>query len=207
LKKSTFAAPALALMAALFAQAQSAPSKVGIIQIQNAILGTKDGQKALGDLQARFGPKKAELEKKQNAIAQMQQTLRSGSATMSEDAKNKLVRDIDQGTKSLNRDTEDAQAEVQQAEDKIMQDLGGRIMAVINKYARDNGYSLIIDVSNPQTPVVFAADSIEITKEIIELYDKNAPAATSAAPAARPAAAAPRPAAPAPRPAAPAGKK
>jgi outer membrane protein len=204
LKNSLFVAPALVLAAATLAQAQPAPTKVGIIQIQQAILSTKDGQKALADLQGRFGPKKAELEKKQNAIAQMQQQLRSGSATLSEDAKNKLVRDIDQNTKSLNRETEDAQAEVEQAENKIMQDLGQRIMAVINKYARDNGYALILDVSNPQTPVVFAADTIEITKEIVDLYDKNAPAA--AAPAAKPAAPpAARP--PAAKPAAPATKK
>lgn len=204
MKNSLFVAPALVLAAATLAQAQPAPTKVGIIQIQQAILSTKDGQKALADLQGRFGPKKAELEKKQNAIAQMQQQLRSGSATLSEDAKNKLVRDIDQNTKSLNRETEDAQAEVEQAENKIMQDLGQRIMAVINKYARDNGYALILDVSNPQTPVVFAADTIEITKEIVDLYDKNAPAA--AAPAAKPAA---PPAAkpPAAKPAAPATKK
>ena len=73
-------------------------------------------------------------------------------------------------------------------------------MAVIDKYAKDNGYALILDVSNPQTPVVFAASSIDITREVIDLYDKNAPAATtSAAPApAKPAApAAPKPAAPA----------
>ena len=57
-----------------------APSKVGIIHIQHAILSTKDGQKALADLQARFGPKKAELEKKQNAIAQMQQTAAARAA-------------------------------------------------------------------------------------------------------------------------------
>jgi outer membrane protein len=205
LKNSLFVAPALVLAAATLAQAQPAPTKVGIIQIQQAILSTKDGQKALADLQARFGPKKAELEKKQNAIAQMQQQLRSGSATLSEEAKNKLVRDIDQNTKSLNRETEDAQAEVEQAENKIMQDLGQRIMAVINKYARDNGYALILDVSNPQTPVVFAADTIEITKDIVDLYDKNAPAA-AAAPAAKPAAPpAARP--PAAKPAAPATKK
>lgn len=215
MKKSTFVAPALALAAALFAQAQTAPAKVGIIQIQNAILSTKDGQKALADLQARFGPKKAELEKKQNTIAQMQQQLRSGSATMSEEAKTKLVRDIDQSTKSLNRDTEDAQAEVEQAESKIMQELGQRIMAVINKYSRDNGFALVLDVSSPQTPVVFAADTIDITKEIIDLYDKNAPApitSAPAAPAARPAATSAPPAAhpaaaPAPKPAAPAAKK
>ena len=30
---------------------------------------------------------------------------------------------------------------------KIMQELGGRMMAVINKYAKDKGYSLVLDVS------------------------------------------------------------
>lgn len=195
--------PALALAAALSAPAQTAPSKVGIIQIQEAILRTKDGQKAVNDLQARFGPKKTELEKKQAAIADLQQKLRTGSATLSEEAKNKLIRDIDQQTKSLNRDTEDAQAEVEQAESKIMQELGQRMMAVINKYAVDNGYSLIIDVSNPQTPVVFAAEAINITPAVIELYDKNAPAMSGAAAPA----AAPKPAAPAPKPAAPPAQK
>ena len=125
LKKSTFALPALALTTALLAHAQTAAStKVGIIQIQQAILSTKDGQKAVGELRTRFEPKRTELEKKQANIAAMQEQLRKGSATMSEDAKNKLVRDIDQATKSLNRDTEDAQAEVEQAESKIMQELG-----------------------------------------------------------------------------------
>ncbi len=205
MKKSTFALPALALTTALLAHAQTAAStKVGIIQLQQAILSTKDGQKAVGELRTRFEPKRTELEKKQADIAAKQEQLRKGSATMSEDAKNKLVRDIDQATKSLNRDTEDAQAEVEQSENKIMQELGGRIMAVVDKYAKDNGYALILDVSNPQAPVVFAASSIDITREVIDLYDKNAPAATTSA--APPAAA--KPAAPAaPKPAAPATKK
>ena len=194
MNKSIFLAPLVTLAAAVTAHAQApAPGKVGIIQIQSAILSTKDGAKAMADMQGRFGPRKEGLDKKQNEIAQMQNQLRAGSATMSEEARTKLARDIDQQTKALNRDTEDAQAEVQQAEDKIYQGLGQRLMVVINKYARDNGYSLIMDVSNPQTPVVFAADSIDITKDIIELYDKNPPAA--AAPEA-PAAA--KPAAPAP---------
>ncbi|HWQ55622.1 MAG TPA: OmpH family outer membrane protein [Bryobacteraceae bacterium] len=206
MKNSIFVVPVLALTAALFAQAQPAPSKVGIIQIQRAILDTKDGQKAVAELKARFDPKRVELEKKQAAIAELQQKLRSGSATLSEDAKNKLVRDIDQQTKDLNRSTEDAQAEVEQAENRVMQELGQRLMAIVNKYAVDNGYTVIIDVSNPQTPVVFAAEAADVTKQVTELYDKNAPAMGTAAPAARPAAPAPKPAAPAPKPASPAKK-
>ena len=199
-------APALALGIALLAQAQSAatPTKVGIIHIQNAILSTKDGQKAANDLQAKFAPKKADLDKKQSAIQQLQEQLRKGSNTLSEDAKQKLMRDIDQQTKSLNRDTEDAQAELDQEQAKIMQQLGQRIMAVIDKYAKDNGYALILDVSSPQTPVLYAANGIEITKEIIDLYDKHSPATTSAAPSPAPASPASAPAAGQPAAAAPA---
>jgi outer membrane protein len=80
----------------------------------------------------------------------------------------------------------------------------------IDKYAKDSGYSLILDVSNPNTPVLYASNTIDITKEIIDLYDKNAGAlpTTSAAPpnAARPPAAPAGTQRPALTPAAPAKK-
>jgi len=186
---------ASALGAAMLAQAQTGATpqtKVGIIAFQNAIIGTKDGQKAAADLTTRFGPRKSELEKKQSTIAQLQDQLRKGSNTMSEEAKQKLMREIDQTTKSLNRETEDAQAELDQEQNKIMQELGQRIIAVIDKYAKENGYTLIVDVSSQQTPVIYAANGIDITQDIIALYDKNPPSAgPSPKPAAPPAAAKP----------------
>jgi outer membrane protein len=126
---------------------------------------------------------------------------------MSAEQKEKLMRDIDQKTKALNRDTEDAQAELDQEQSKIMQELGQRIYAVIDKYSKDKGYSLILDVSSQQTPVLFASNDIDITSDIVKLYDQNSPAAgtssgtaTHAAPAApKPTSAAPpKPSAPAP---------
>jgi outer membrane protein len=191
-KRKLLVLPALGLGCILSAGAQTA-GKFGVINIQSAIVSTKDGQKAAGEIQGRFTPKKADLDKRQADIGQLQDQLNRGRNTLSEEARQKLVRDIDQKTKTLNRDTEDAQAELSQEEQKIMNELGGRIMAVIDKYAKDNGFSLILDVSSPQTPVLYASNTIDITKEIIDLYDKNAPAA--AAPAASGASGAPPPAA------------
>jgi outer membrane protein len=207
-KSTSFILPALGLALVVSAGAQST-AKVGVINIQSAIVSTKDGQKAANEIQTRFNPKKAELDKRQGDIGQLQDQLNRGRNTLSEDARNKLVRDIDQKTKALTRDTEDARAELDQDEQKIMNELGGRIMAVIDKYAKDNGYTLILDVSSPQTPVLYASNTIDITKDIIDLYDKNAPAATSGTgtpsgtSAARPAMPRPTPAAPKPAPAAP----
>ena len=196
---SFLAAAAIALPA--LAQ-QSAPSKVGIIHIQNAIISTKDGQKAAAELQGKFEPKRKDLESRQSEIASLQQKLAQGSNTMAETARLTLTRDIDQKTKALNRATEDAEAEFQQEQGKILNELGQRLLQVIDKYARDNGYTLILDVSSPQTPVLYAATGTDVTKDIIELYDKNAPSANVApvsGAAAKPAT--PPPAAPSAKPA------
>ena len=185
MKKNFVVFPALVLGMAAMAHAQT-PAKVAIIHVQNAILQTKDGQKAASELQGRFAPKKAGLEKKQADIAALQDTLRKGSATMSEEAKAKLMRDIDANNKSLQRDTEDAQADLDAEQGKIMQELGNKVMAVLEKYATANGYALVLDVSNPQTPVLWASQTIDITGDIVKLYDQANPG-TGAPAAAKPA--------------------
>ena len=112
--------------------------------------------------------------------------MKKGSATMSDEAKSKLARDIDSNQKSLQRDSEDFDADVQQEEGKIMQDLGQKMMDVIIKYATQNGFSMVLDVSNQQTPVLWADPSADITTEIIKLYDQAHPAAPARRPLPRP---------------------
>lgn len=204
MKSKLYTAPILLLAATLVAQAQT--GKVAVINIQGAIVSTKDGQKAASELDAKTQPKKKELEQKQNEINGLQDQFNKGQNTLSDATKNDLYKSIESKKKSLQRDVEDAQAELEEDQQKILQQLGQKMMAVIERYARDNSYTLVVDVSNPQTPVLYASPSIDITKEIVELYDKSAAAmsAPAAAPKAAPAptgsaapTAAPRPPAPA----------
>ena len=200
--KKVFLWPVLALAATLTVQAQT---KVAAINIQAAIIGTKDGQKAAAELNSKMQPKKRELEQRQNDINAMQDQLNKGQNTMSEAAKTDLYKNIEAKKKTLQREVEDAQADLEADQNKLMQQLGQKIVAVIERYAKDNGYSMVVDVGNPNTPVIYASPSVEITKEVIELYDKasaTAPAPTTSAPKA-PAA---TPAAPKPAPAKPAGQ-
>jgi outer membrane protein len=180
LNKNLVVFPALVLGFAALAQAQGlppTPSKVAIIHVQNAILSTKDGQKAATDLQTSFLPKQTEIEKRRTEIAALQEQLRKGNATMAEEAKATLMRDIDAKNKVLTRETEDAQADLDSSQGKIMQELGNKMMAVIEKYSNQNGYALVLDVSNPQTPVLWAASAIDITNDIVKLYDQANPGA------------------------------
>jgi outer membrane protein len=181
-RKSVYvAASVLALGSASLAQSPNQPTKVGIINIQAAMASTQEGQKAAADLQQRYEPKRKELEKKQSEIQALRDQLSRGSNTMSDEAKLALQRDIDQKTKAYNRDAEDAQADYQADEDRILQGFFEKMQVVIDKYARDNNYALILDISSQQSPVIYATNSIDITNDIVALYDKNAPVAQPAA--------------------------
>ena len=190
--KSSIVAPIAAVFfMAAGAFAQQSPTKVGVISIQGAIVGTKDGQKASQELDSKFVPKKKEFDTRQNEIAQLQDQYSKGGNLMADDKRNQLAREIDEKKKRLERDMQDAQEELQSEQQKVLQSLGQRMLAVIEKYAKDNGYTMILDVSNPNTPVLYASSGIDITQDIVQLYDKTStnggptttPTATTPAPA------------------------
>jgi outer membrane protein len=173
-----------------WAQTAPSPNKVGVIHFEGAISSTQQGQKALTDLATRYEPKKKELEKRQTDLSAKRDQLAKGATTMSEEAKQKLTTDIDQSTRVLSRDLDDAQNDYQQDVNRLLQDFYPRIKAILDKYAKDNGYSVILDIGAEQTPVVYMSDAVDMTTEIVALYDKAnpLPAGAAATPPAKPAA-------------------
>jgi outer membrane protein len=192
-------APLLALGCSLsaFAQAQ----KIAVIDMQSALLGTKDGQKAAGELKAKFTPKEQDFQKRQSDLQAKQEQLRKTENTISDEAKGTLTRDIEALGRNLQRDTEDAQQDLQAEQQRLLGDLSQRMNQVLGKYANEKQLTLVMDVSGQPNNVLFASSAIDITRDIIALYDQAAPSTPTLAPPA----AAPKPPATslAPRPAAP----
>ena len=174
---------ALSLTLALACQAQT---KLATININSALAGTRDGQKAVAQLNAKQAAKSKEFEQKQNEIVTLQDQLNKGINTLSDAAKNALLASIATQKKTVQRELEDAQADFQTDEQKILRELGEKILAVVRRYAHDNGYTMVMDVGSDTSPVLYASTGTDITKEIIELYDKSA--APPPAPANKPSA-------------------
>ncbi|MBI4892828.1 MAG: OmpH family outer membrane protein [Acidobacteria bacterium] len=203
LKNVGLGALALALSAATLA-AQT-PTKVAIINIQGAILATKDGTKARDAMRVRFEPRAKDLEGRNAEIQKLREQITKGANTMSAENREKITREIDDKQKKLQWDSEDMQNELQQEEGKLINEIGQRMIQVIDEYSKGQGFAIVLDVSTQQSPVLWAANGIDITQQIVEGYDKKfgagaAPGSTPAAPAAKPAA---PPATSAPKPAAP----
>lgn len=173
---------------------EPAPVKVGIIAIQQAIAATNEGKKDLDALQQRFSPKQAEFKNLNDEIEKLKTQLQTQGDKLSDEAKGTMARNIDTRQKTLQRNVQDAQEEYQQAQQEIFSRIGGKMGPILEKYALKNGYGVILDVSNPQTPVLYASETTNITKEIVDAYNAQSPA--SPAPKASGAVTRPQPAAP-----------
>jgi outer membrane protein len=159
--------------------------RIATIFAQNAIVSTQEGQKAAGALAAKYDPKRRDFESKQAALQALRDRLKRGVATMSTAAKDELNRTIDAKYTELKRLGEDIQSQVDEEQGNLLQTLGEKLVKVIDQYALDHGLAVVLDVSPQQSPVIWAAPGIDITSEIVRLYDKVHPAA--AAPPAVPA--------------------
>lgn len=173
------------------APAAAGPLKIGVLDAERALAGTKDGQKAQAALEQKLGPKYQELQKMNTDIQDLQKKLDQGGNTMAAATKADLQNSIQTKTRTFQRAQQDFQDEDQKQRSLVLADLYSKMQEVITKYANDNGYSLILNVAQENTPVLWVSNQIEITQAIIEAYDKAAPVAPKAATPAKPPAATP----------------
>ena len=166
--------------------AQGAPAsspagnKVAIVNIQDAIANTNEGKKELDALQQKFSPKQAELKTQNDDVENLKKQLQAQSDKLSDDERGNRIKTLEIKQKALQRNFEDAQNEFQQAEQEVVNRLGKKMLDVLEKYAKNNGYAMVLDVSNPQTPVLYASPGANITKELVDAYNTEVPVAASA---------------------------
>src|ERR1700737_2378011 len=204
--KGTWAALAiifLAPLAGIRAQstggaAASAPAKIAVLNVRNAIVATAEGKQAQAQLQSQFAPKQNELQSTQKQIEDLQRRLSEGARTLSEDEKAKLQRQGELLSRRLQRDNDGLTEELNAAQGEIVDGIGRKLLDVLDRYARENGYTAVLDTSAQGSPVIYGSSQADITQEVVRLYDQAYPVKGGAPAASAPA---PKPATPAPAPA------
>ena len=187
----------------------SAGTKVVTINIEQAIFCTNEGRRDFEALSKKLEPKQTELKGKNDEIESLKKQLNTQGDKLNEEARNNLVKQIEAKQKVLDRDVQDAREEAQNQQNEIAQRILQKMAPVIQKYASENGYGVLLDTSAPwpQGPVIPLSDSLDVTKGVVEAYNAQSGVpvpATSAAPAKTPAA---KPAIPAAKPATPPASK
>jgi outer membrane protein len=148
-------------------------NKVGIINIQGAILASNEGRRDLEALDKKFDPKRTELQNLNKEIDDLKKQLSTQGDKMNEDARGTLVRSLETKQKAMQRASEDAQNEYQQQQAEIAQRILQKMAPLIDKFAKDNQYAVLMDVSQPwpQGPVLWFGANADVTKQVVDLYN------------------------------------
>jgi outer membrane protein len=161
----------VALVLAAAACSLSAQVKVAIINSQLAVTETAEIKKAQGEMEAKFKPRQAEVEKLQKEIASLQGQLQSGQGKLTPQAEQSIQIQGQRRQRELQRLTEDLQADVERERNEILQRVGGRMQEVVRKLAEERTLDVVVDVSN----TVYFKPALEMTKDATAAYDKAYP--------------------------------
>ena len=175
-------------------------TKVGTINIEQAVVGTNEGQRDFEALRKKLEPKQNELKSQNDELEGLQKQLQQQGDKLNEDARATLVKQIETKKKSFDRSVQDAQEDAQNQQKEIFQRILQKMAPVIVKHAQDTGYGMIVDTSNPwpQSPILWYGDGGDITKAVVDLYNTQSGVPAPTAAGATPKPAAPKPAAPKP---------
>jgi Skp family chaperone for outer membrane proteins len=170
---------------------QAIPAKIALISFEQAVFATNEGQRAVQDIQKKYEPKKQAIDSQAQEVDSLKKQLQSAPSTLSDAERAAKLKAIDSKEKALNREAEDAQnsyqADLQEAYGKVAQ----KVSLSLKKYVTDNGYTILLDISNQQTNNVMwvnPKENIDITEAVVNAYNASsgvaapAPAAPSATP-------------------------
>ena len=159
---------------AVFAQTP----KVALINLEQALVSTTDGLNAEKKLDAQFAPRKAAIEQKHRELIALQDKLDRGG--LSDEEHKNLAEEIDEKSDAVDRETTQADADLEQAQRKTLHELGPKLVAVVVRYAKQHGYDMVFDISSSDLPRLYSEDSTDITKEVVDEYEKSAKSAAGA---------------------------
>jgi outer membrane protein len=204
MKRTLVLAAALASGIALSAAAQTlpapsaapepaGPAKIAVIAFQAAVAKTNEGQRDFAVLKTKYAPQEEQLKKLSDEIDAQSKQLQAQSDKLSDAELASRSQSIEDKKKQLQRGSEDAQSAVNNEMQEIYNRVAAKVYDVMVAYVRQQGYTLVLDVSAQENPVLYANDSTNITQAVIDAY--NTKSGVSAPPPDAPAAPAPKPAA------------
>lgn len=184
---TSLALAGLSLAPAAMAQSgAAAPTKFKVMDMRAAIVSTAEAKAAVAQLQSQFAPQTAAIQETNKQIDDISKRLQAGANTLSQDEQVKLQRQGQMLQNQLKRATDQLDEQSQAAQSDIIDGIGRKMMDVVDTYAKENGLDCVLNSSSDSIGVLYKASNMDVTQEIIKLYDQKYPVKGAPAAAAKP---------------------
>ncbi len=155
-------------------------AKIAFVVLQRVVAESAEGREASTRVQALQQKKVAELNERQKTAQGLQEKLDKSGAVMSEAARVDLTKQVERAQVDLQRATQDAQAEVQELQQQLQDEFQRRVAPIIEAVGKEKGLHYIFN--GPDSGLVWADASLDITADVVKKFDQAKPAPPAAKP-------------------------
>jgi len=143
--------------------------RLATVDVQRLLLESKAGKQAKEKVEAERNLKQKEITAREEEINKLQREFEKQASILSEAARKEKQEGIDRRMRDLRRTYDDFSRDLQKKEGDLVRELLKEVSGIIRDYAKEKGYTLVLEKG--QAGILYSADEIDLTKEIIALYD------------------------------------
>ena len=151
--------------------------KFGFVNSVEVLQGTDEGRQKLAEFQQWAEARQKELQQDKTELDRLREQFAAQERTLNPDTRTEMMRTIEDRDRRLRRKQEDSQLESEARNRQMLEQIGTKIQTIINEYAQQNGYSVIFLRNESQS---YVDPSLDITKELVSIYNQRHPVASSA---------------------------
>lgn len=169
------AAFALAVPLALVAPRLYAQMRVGVVNIQQAILETDQGHVARNQLRHLFTQRQQELDHRQEGLRQLREQLEKERSSVDRATLARRMEDYQKQFVELQQSYTDFQQELAQREAELTKQIYANLQVVVRQMGQEQNYTAIFE----QSGIVWATQGYDMTDTVVRQYNRTHPADAS----------------------------
>jgi outer membrane protein len=149
---------------------------VAVVDLQGAVMQTEDGMRAQATLKKIFDRRQQDLDATQVQMQKMRQDIEKQARVLSREAISKRMESWQRDMLKLQGTFVDYNKELQKRQGELTQPIVKRMVAIIERIARQQGYSVVID--RAAAPYVRA--DLDLTDRVVQMYNSGEGAGAAA---------------------------
>jgi len=147
----------------------AAESRIGFVNIQKAVLGTKEWKKNFEIFKKNFAKEKKKIKVRENRIKKMLADLNKQSMVLDPELKKKKEDKFRKEKVAFERYVQDQNEEFGKSEKEITQKILLKMMKVIKKLGKEKKYTMILE----QKVVLYHDQGNDLTTLATKTYDRS----------------------------------
>lgn len=143
----------------------AAETKIGVVNVRQIVTQSEAGKKARAALEVKMKALQAEFQAEEQGLKKMQEEIQKKTSVWSEEVKAEKIRELQMAGRKFQDKNQEAQLEMKQMEEKELAPIIQTLEQVLNKYGKDNGYTVILEV---ESGLPYFAESTDISNAVIK---------------------------------------